>query len=145
MHMYAFSISPMSDVPTAAPAPSGVMAERNGSGTDVVVSWSRLTLEEARGFVQYYIIYIRGSAQQKRQTALGGVCDATNPSCLTPEGTSSIRVTNLEPSSDYIITVAAASGYQLPPNDLQLVVEDEGVIVGWESEPLAITGKQLQL
>ncbi len=109
----------------------------------MVVAWTRLTLAEARGFVQYYIITISGgsSNQQKRQTALRRECDAKDSPCLAPESNSSITVTNLEPSSNYTVTVAAANGFQGPPSEPPLAIGEGDVIVGEHSEPLTIDGK----
>ncbi len=135
-----------SAIALAATAPGGVSAERNG--TEMVVSWRRLTLVEARGFVQYYIINISGgigTQQNRQQSGAGGVCNATHSLCLAPESASSVTVTGLEPSSSYAVTVAAASGVQSPPRDLPLAMEEGEVLIGEQSEPVTVSGGEYQL
>ena len=112
---------------------------RTEDGRAMVVSWTPLTLEQARGFVQYYIVSLRGGkAPQKRQA--GGECTAFDSTCLASATSDSLTVTRLDPSSAYTVTVAAANGFGAPPTDPPAEVDDS-LLVGEPSEEQTVEGE----
>ena len=113
---------------------------RTEDGRAITVSWTPLTLEEARGFVQYYIISLKenGMVPQKGQEG-GGGCTAFDSTCLASATSNSLTVTRLDPSSSYTVTVAAANGFGAPPTDPPAEV-DESFLVGEPSEEQTVKG-----
>lgn len=84
----------MHSVPTVAPNASAGWANI----TELQVSWTRLTLEEARGFVIAYIVmYNVNEGMRKRET--------DSISVGADETTATIG--GLQPEKDYFISVAA--------------------------------------
>ena len=108
-------------------------------GREMTVSWMQLTLEEAGGFVQYYIISLRegGKAPQKRQAGDG--CTASDSTCLASATSDILTVTGLDPSSAYTVTVAAVNGFGAPPTD-PLAEVDDSLLVGEPSEEQTVEG-----
>ena len=80
--------------------PSGVRVERLNS-TAMNVSWTLLTLEEARGFVTSYTVsYKKDEGMAKR----------TTESVVVPGGEqSSVVIGGLDPGSSYLVSVSAST------------------------------------
>ena len=95
-------------------APRNVETDRT-SPTTISVTWTPLTLIEARGFIRYYSVsYTPNTNGRKRQASLGTMyLNVSNTS-------SSATITGLEPSLTYNVQVAAATsagvGAQSPPS-----------------------------
>ncbi len=120
---------------TAALPPEGVSVERSSDGSEMTVSWIPLSLVEARGFVQYYVITISGGGSgTKRQ--LGGGCTVSDGTCLAPAASDSLTVTGLDPSTGYGVTVAATNGIRSPPS----VPQPDDSLVGDSSEEQIVGG-----
>ena len=81
-------------------SPSGVRVERLNS-TAMNVSWTLLTLEEARGFViSYTVSYKKDEGMAKR----------TTESVVVPGGEqSSVVIGGLDPGSSYLVSVSAST------------------------------------
>ena len=81
-------------------SPSGVRVERLSS-TAMNVSWTLLTLEEARGFVTSYTVSYRKDE---------GVAKRTTESVVVPGGEqSSVVIGGLDPGSSYLVSVSAST------------------------------------
>ena len=82
--------------------PSGVRVERLTS-TAMNVSWTLLTLEEARGFVTSYTVsYREGEGAGKRHVV--------EPESVVPGGEqSSVVIGGLDPGSSYLVSVSAST------------------------------------
>ena len=96
-------------------APTNVETDRTSS-TTISVTWTPLTLIEARGFIRYYSVSytLNGSNGRKRQGSLETMyVNVSNTS-------TSATITGLQPSSMYKVQVAAATsagvGAQSPPS-----------------------------
>ncbi len=120
---------------TAAPAPEGVSVERSSDGSEVTVSWIPLSLVEAQGFVQYYVITISGGGGSTK-IQLGGGCTVSDGTCLAPAASDSLTVTGLSPNTGYGVTVAAANGLQSPPSEPPDEIDDS--FIGDSSEELIV-------
>ena len=80
--------------------PSGVRVERLTS-TAMNVSWTLLTLEEARGFVTSYTVSYRKDE---------GMAKRTTESVVVPGGEqSSVVIGGLGPGSSYLVSVSAST------------------------------------
>ena len=87
-----------STVPSVSP--SGVRVERLTS-TAMNVSWTLLTLEEARGFVTSYTVSYRKDE---------GMAKRTTESVVVPGGEqSSVVIGGLDPGSSYLVSVSAST------------------------------------
>ena len=81
-------------------SPSGVRVERLNS-TAMNVSWTLLTLEEARGFVTSYTVSYRKDE---------GMAKRTTESVVVPGGEqSSVVIGGLDPGSSYQVSVSAST------------------------------------
>ena len=81
-------------------SPSGVRVERLNS-TAMNVSWTLLTLEEARGFVTSYTVSFRKDE---------GMAKRTTESVFVPGGEqSSVVIRGLDPGSSYLVSVSAST------------------------------------
>ena len=93
-------------------APTNVEMDRT-SPTTISVTWTPLTLIEARGFIRYYSVSYTPKGR-KRQASLETMY--VNVSNTSTRAT----ITGLEPSSMYNVQVAAATsagvGAQSPPS-----------------------------
>ena len=78
-------------------SPSGVRVERLNS-TAMNVSWTLLTLEEARGFVIYYTVSYRKDE---------GMAKRTTESVVVQQ--SSVVIGGLDPGSSYLVSVSAST------------------------------------
>ena len=78
-------------------APMNVTATRLND-TAMNVSWTPLTLVEARGFVKYVITYTKAGGSRKRQSPSPKIVNGTDSSCV---------VNDLEPGVEYDVTVGA--------------------------------------
>ena len=87
--------------PVPSVAPVGVMVSRSADGQSMNVSWSPLTLSQARGFVDYVITY-------------GPVGDISKQS-LTAIGTY-IVVTSLDAATSYLVMVSGQTSLGLGPS-----------------------------
>ena len=87
--------------PVPSVAPVGVMVSRSADGLSMNVSWSPLTLSQARGFVDYVITY-------------GPVGDTSKQS-LTANGTY-IVVTSLNTTASYSVMVSGQTSLGLGPS-----------------------------
>ncbi len=109
--------------------------DRSSDGSEMAVSWIPLTLVEAQGFVQYYVVTISGGGSiTKRQ--LGGGCTVSDGICLAPAASDSLTVTGLDPSTGYGVMVAAANGIRSPPSEPQ----PDDSLVGDSSEEQVVEG-----
>ncbi len=121
---------------TAATAPH-VNIERSSDGRDMTVSWVPLTLVEARGFVQYYVITISEAGSiTKRQ--LGGWC--AEGIYLAPAASDSLTVTGLNPSTGYGVAVAAVNRLQSPPRVPPDEIDENLVALGNSSDEQTVEG-----
>ena len=81
-------------------SPSGVRVERLNS-TAMNVSWTLLTLEEARGFVTSYTVSYRKDE---------GMAKRTTESVVVPGGEQSrVVIGGLDPGSSYLVSVSAST------------------------------------
>ena len=114
---------------------------RTENGRVMTVSWIPLTLEQAHGFVQYYVISLRegGISNQKRQTDSIG-CTASDSTCLVSATNDSIAITELDPMKAYTVTVAAANGFGAPPTHPPTEVDDS-LLRGEPSEEQTVDGE----
>ncbi len=107
----------------------------------MTVSWKRLTLVEARGFVQFYIITINGGGgNTKRQVV--EICEVSQDPCLrlVSAASDSATVTGLDPGTGYDVTMAAANGFQSPPSEPPPTLDESSVTVGNSSEVVRVAG-----
>ena len=126
----------------APPRPDATVT-RSNDGKEILVSWTLLTLEQARGFVQYYIITLReGGKAQKRKT--GGGCTALDSTCLAPARIDNLTITMLDPNSAYTVTVAVANSFGDPPTNPP-AEPDDSLLVGPESKELTAEGESVVL
>ena len=87
----------------------GVMVDRT-SGQQMTVSWTPLSLVEARGIIGNYTVYITiggGGEEVKRQN---GGCTPDSSPCTVDSDQSSVNVTGLDPRQSYSVSVAAGTG-----------------------------------
>ncbi len=106
----------------------------------MTVSWKRLTLVEARGFVQFYIITIsEGAGITKRQ--VGGDHDISRNTLLVSATSDSATVTGLDPDTAYGVTMATANGIHSPPSQPPPTVDESSVTVGNSSEMISVAGR----
>ena len=85
------------------------ISSRHISNTAILISWSPLTLTQARGFITNYTITLSPVSQTSR-----GVVTRT-----VPASRSSILVSDLEPEQLYYITVAGSTRIGLgQPSDI---------------------------
>ena len=82
--------------------------QRSSDGREILVSWTPLTLVEAKSLIQFYrVTYddpVRGS--HKRQS--GTTCSQSP--CDVPGTQSSVLITGLDPSTSYVVQVAVVNG-----------------------------------
>ena len=83
--------TPVCSVPSVAPG--GLRVSRSPDGLSMNISWSPLTLSQARGFVDYVIVY----GPVVKTIRQGQISVTTNMT--------SVVVSGLEPSKDYSVTV----------------------------------------
>ena len=81
-------------------APMNITATRLND-TAMNVSWTPLTLVEARGFVKYVITYTKAGGSRKRQSPSRKIVNGTDNSCV---------VNDLEPGVEYDVIVGAQTG-----------------------------------
>ena len=92
---------------TAPPFPSNVTILRSSDGKEILVSWTPLTLVEARSLIQFYrVTYDPRSVGRKRQS--GTTCSQSP--CDVPGTESSVLITELDPSTSYVLQVAVVNG-----------------------------------
>ena len=92
--------TPLSSTLVPSVSPSGVRVERLTS-TAMNVSWTLLTLEEARGFVTSYTVSYRKDE---------GMAKRTTESVVVPGGEqSSVVIGGLDPGSSYLVSVSAST------------------------------------
>ena len=86
----------------------GVMVVRT-SGQEMTVSWTPLSLVEARGIIGNYTVSITigGGGEVKRQN---GGCTPDSSPCTVDSDQSSVIVTGLDPRQSYNVSVAAGTG-----------------------------------
>ena len=94
----------------------------------ISVTWTPLTLIEARGYIRYYSVSYtpNGSNGRKRQASLETIYfNVSNAS-------TSATITGLEPSFTYNVQVAAATsagiGAQSPPSVAETFVGQPGIL-----------------
>ena len=90
------------------PVVEGVMVNRT-SGQEMTVTWTPLTLVEARGIIASYTVFITngGGGEVKRQS---GGCTPDSSPCTVDSDQSSVNVTGLDPKQSYSVSVAAVTG-----------------------------------
>ncbi len=76
------------------------------SGTVIRVEWVPLTLVQARGFIQFYVVSYEPNSNRKRQG--GGA--STSGSVMVPGNQSTAVLDGLDPNLEYRITMAALNG-----------------------------------
>ncbi len=124
----------------AASAPGGVQAQRSADGRYMIVSWTPLTLVQARGFVQYYIISVSGEVMDSRKRQAGGSYDISKDTLLVPAASTSATVSGLYLHTEYVVSVAAANGLQSPPSEPPAGLDENLVTVGTSSEEQTVAG-----
>ena len=78
------------------------------SGQQMTVSWTPLSLVEARGIIANYTVFITiGGGEVKRQN---GGCTPDSSPCTVDSDQSSVTVTGLDPKQSYSVSVAAGTG-----------------------------------
>ena len=82
-------------------APMGVVVTRSSDGLSMKISWSPLTLSQARGFMDYYAI------------SYGPVGDSTRQLLKTTE--TYIVVSSLNATTSYLVTVGGHTAAGLGP------------------------------
>ena len=107
--------------PAPSRAPQDVSVVRT-SGTVITVSWTLLTLEEARGFIQYEVTYRSANGQRKRQES------CSSSPCIVSSSSDSVEITGLDPGTAYSVSVRARN------------IADPA-LVGEPSEPMTVEGK----
>ena len=89
------------------PVVKGVMVDRT-SGEQMNISWTPLTLVEARGIIASYTVFItEGGGEVRRQS--GGGCTPDSSPCTVDSDQSSVTVTGLDPRQSYSVSVAAGT------------------------------------
>lgn len=92
--------------------------DRSADGTEISVSWEKLSLEDAGGFFENRVVLDDGS--RKRQSPLA---------MTVPFSESSAMFTGLDPATDYSVTVAPV-----------VINQDGDEAEGPTSEPFIIPG-----
>ena len=77
---------------------------RSDDGTSIDVSWTPLTLREARGFITGYVVSYSTGSGRRRQDEEETLDDA-----------SSATITGLDPGTDYSVTVAGRTSAGVGP------------------------------
>ena len=96
-----------------------VMANRSADGLSMTITWTPITLEDARGFPLYRITLNPGGTSRRRQSGAITV--------NVPFNESSYTATGLDPQTTYSVTVGA------------VVVNGSGTIEGPTSPPIEVT------
>ena len=84
-------------------APEDVDVDRSSDGTEMTVSWTPLTLEQARGFIQYEVIYNSVNGQRKRQET------CSDSPCTVSSDRDSVEITGLDSGTAYETAVRAVN------------------------------------
>ena len=80
---------------------------RSGDGREVLVSWTPLTLVEAKSLIQFYrVIFDPVSGSHKRQS--GATCSQSP--CDVPGTEISVVIIGLDPSTSYVVQVSVVNG-----------------------------------
>ena len=90
-------------VPTLEDIP-GLQVVRSDSGTSIDVSWQVLSLEEARGFLQYLVRFQPVTGRGKRQEA------CTQSPCRVNMEQGRISITGLDAATNYTVSVQLVNG-----------------------------------
>ena len=92
----------------APPPPTGVRIVRSDDGTQMTVSWTPLTVLEARSLIQFYrVFYTPGGSSRKRQS--GTTC-IQSPCDVPGTGTGSVLIIGLNSGTNYTVIVATING-----------------------------------
>ena len=92
---------------TAPPFPSNVTVLRSDDGREILVSWTPLTLVEAKSLIQFYrVTFDPVSVSRKRQS--GATCSQSP--CDVPGAEISVMITGLDPSTSYVVQVFVVNG-----------------------------------
>ena len=100
-------------------APMNVTATRLND-TAMNVSWTPLTLVEARGFVKYVITYMKAGGSRKRQSPSPKIVNGTDRSCV---------VNDLKPGVEYDVIVGAQTGGGTNGKHLRIITILHGMYV----------------
>ena len=79
-----------------------VIVNRNEDGRNAIISWTVLSLNVVRGYVQLKIEF--SSSNRKRQV---GTTECSMSGCLIPYKQGGVNVTGLEPDQDVTFTISA--------------------------------------
>ena len=91
---------------TAPPFPSNVSIQRSSDGREISVSWTPLTLVEAKSLIQFYrVSFDPVSSSRKRQSRT----TCSQSPCDVPGTQSSVLITGLDPSTSYVVQVAVVN------------------------------------
>ena len=83
------------------------MSIQRSDGREILVSWTPLTLVEAKSLIQFYrVSFDPMSSSRKRQS--GTTCSQSP--CDVPGTESSVLITGLDPSTSYVVQVAVVNG-----------------------------------
>ena len=89
------------------PPPTDVRIVRNDDGTQMTVSWTPLTVLEARSLIQFFrVFYTPGGSSRKRQsgtTCIQSPCDVSGTE-------SSVLIIGLNSGTNYTVIVATING-----------------------------------
>ena len=78
---------------------------RTDDGREILVSWTPLTLVEAKSLIQFYRV-IFDPVSRKRQS--GATCSQSP--CDVPGTEISVMITGLDPSTSYVVQVSVVNG-----------------------------------
>ena len=82
---------------TAPPFPSNVSIQRSSDGREILVSWTPLTLVEAKSLIQFYRVTYDDPVRGSRKRQSGTTCSQSP--CDVPGTESSVLITGLDPST----------------------------------------------
>lgn len=107
--------------PTAPLAPMNVTAERTAQNS-IQVSWTRLNLVQARGFVTFYTVAYTPVLQRTRRQP----SQDTTETVTTGPSSSSVIITGMDGDLAYRISVSASTGAGAGEPSISLTVYPEG-------------------
>ena len=105
---------------------------RSDDGREILVSWTPLTLVEAKSLIWFYrLTFDPVSVGRKRQT--GATCSQSP--CDVPGTEISVMITGLDPSTSYVVQVSVVNGGGQRGPSVVVIAEGEplGMYSMWSS------------
>ena len=100
--------------------------QRTRNGREILVSWTPLTLVEAKSLIQFYrVTFDPVSVSPKRQS--GATCSQSPCDVLGTE--ISVMITGLDPSTSYVVQVSVVNGGGQRGSSAVVIAEGESAMV----------------